>query len=642
MYRNFGDAFIETLYELLFDGNQVYVKGNGTLEVTSCLLKIKNPLERIICTPARNNNIFATVAETLWVLAGRNDIAFLEYYLPRAGQFSDDGEVWRAGYGKRIRHFHAFPPDDGVDQLSEVINILNTDHSSRQAVISIFDPACDYQKSKDIPCLSGNTILKSPESNLTLEQLAIEFSVGTVSKYPIYSFNPTTKDMKLSWCTNVWKSGRKKACKIHFDDGSDITCTEDHILFKKILRNSKYCEEIIAKDLRVGDRVWATQFFKSKKGYSLFKRNLAINTCFSNIQKVHVAYAELVHGKLESGVIPHHRNEIKSDNSIRNLQLMTESEHNSYHRTINNPMQHMTVEQHAKRAAKISITSKRYWENVSDERREKQSQIGKSRCPHRNSKGQFSSNHVITAIEYLQDEIDVYDFEVEDNHNAMLNNGVFVHNCTNWIHFMIRENKLNMSVVIRSNDIMWGASGINWFEWSVIQELVANSVKVDVGSMSYFADSMHIYSNHYERAHKILEQNAGFLTMYDCGAIPTKLSMNGFIMDSAMKCIFDDENSIRTGTFYYNKRIPVYEHDDFLKACVQLLAIDNSIKREDDVSTVYLVNEMYNEKGTCDLRFAVLENLCRKKELLPGILFHENEKKFLLQFKDTNCVANLA
>ena len=39
-------------------------------------------------------------------------------------------------------------------------------------------------------------------------------------------------------------------------------------------------------------------------------------------------------------------------------------------------------------------------------------------------------NHKITSIKYLDvDNVEVYDIEVEDNHNFALTSGVFVHNC---------------------------------------------------------------------------------------------------------------------------------------------------------------------------------------------------------------------
>jgi thymidylate synthase len=146
MYRNATHAFVKELASTLIHGEVVNVRGNVTQEITARTIQIERPRERHITLPARRNDPFATIAETMWVLGGRNDLAYLSRYLPRAGEFSDDGSTWRAGYGPRVRNWH------GVDQLAEVYKILRDDPRSRRAVISIFDPASDFVVSKDVPC----------------------------------------------------------------------------------------------------------------------------------------------------------------------------------------------------------------------------------------------------------------------------------------------------------------------------------------------------------------------------------------------------------------------------------------------------------------------------------------------------------
>lgn len=106
-----------------------------------------SPEKREILVPGRRASIVSQVAETMWVLAGRNDVGWLKHYLPRAPQFSDDGLTWRGGYGPRLRRWRP-----GVDQLAEVVRLLKEDPETRRAVMVIFDPAQDYVSSKDIPC----------------------------------------------------------------------------------------------------------------------------------------------------------------------------------------------------------------------------------------------------------------------------------------------------------------------------------------------------------------------------------------------------------------------------------------------------------------------------------------------------------
>jgi thymidylate synthase len=142
-----GDAFIHLAHYVMTTGQIVQSRqGVKVRELTGVTVEILNPLQRVICLPHRNNNIFATVAETLWVLGGRNDMAFLSHYLPRAVDYSDDGKTWRGGYGPRLRNWN------GIDQIEEIIVLLKEDPLSRRAVISLFDPNTDFENSKDIPC----------------------------------------------------------------------------------------------------------------------------------------------------------------------------------------------------------------------------------------------------------------------------------------------------------------------------------------------------------------------------------------------------------------------------------------------------------------------------------------------------------
>ncbi|MGU3291741.1 thymidylate synthase [Williamsia sp. M5A3_1d] len=147
MYRNLTDAFVDVVARIHTEGTNVVARGQHQKELLSQLLTISHPHERVMIIPVRNNNVFAQVAETLWVLHGRNDIAYLSRYLPRAAEFSDDGLTWRAGYGPRLRNWNG-----EVDQVTAVADRIGQDLNTKRAVMSIFDPAVDYTDTKDVPC----------------------------------------------------------------------------------------------------------------------------------------------------------------------------------------------------------------------------------------------------------------------------------------------------------------------------------------------------------------------------------------------------------------------------------------------------------------------------------------------------------
>jgi hypothetical protein len=84
--------------------------------------------------------------ESIWMLAGRRDVQFLQHFNSTIGQFSDDGKVFNAAYGYRWRrHF-------GFDQLEEVIKTLRRDPETRQAVIQMWDQDDLVKRTKDKAC----------------------------------------------------------------------------------------------------------------------------------------------------------------------------------------------------------------------------------------------------------------------------------------------------------------------------------------------------------------------------------------------------------------------------------------------------------------------------------------------------------
>lgn len=159
MYRNYtfstaSEALPHLLEELLASDEVGSRGGSRVREMTHVGITLADPVKREILVPGRRVNLAAQIAETAWVLAGRNDIDWLSNYLPRAADFSDDGRTWRGGYGPRLR---AWPRRDGegesvIDQLAHVVDLLREDPTSRRAVISLYDPQIDTAHGKDIPC----------------------------------------------------------------------------------------------------------------------------------------------------------------------------------------------------------------------------------------------------------------------------------------------------------------------------------------------------------------------------------------------------------------------------------------------------------------------------------------------------------
>ena len=115
-----------------------------------------HPLERVLFDEARDANPFFHVVESLWMLAGRDDLKTLTDYVSSFSNFSDDGKVIRGAYGARWRDWFYVPCEEIRDQLPWAIARLKKDPNDRRVVIGMYDPPMDQKAtdngSKDIPC----------------------------------------------------------------------------------------------------------------------------------------------------------------------------------------------------------------------------------------------------------------------------------------------------------------------------------------------------------------------------------------------------------------------------------------------------------------------------------------------------------
>lgn len=74
--------------------------------------------------------------------------------------------------------------------------------------------------------------------------------------------------------------------------------------------------------------------------------------------------------------------------------------------------------------------------------------------------------------------------------------------CTILHQFRIRNNKLNMSVYMRSNDVWLGAA-YDFFQFTRVQLAMASVLGIEPGTYAHHVGSLHIYENNYEAADKL-------------------------------------------------------------------------------------------------------------------------------------------
>ncbi len=479
-------AWRRALDAVIRHGAQVAPRGQKTLELPqqTTVVDLNWP---IVASPLRRLSYVYLAAEALWVLSGDDRVETIAPYNERLREFSDDGLRFFGAYGPRI-----------MGQLPYVVRKLAADPDTRQAVLTTWRSS--PPTTRDVPCLAGDTLINSPEGNITIAELARKFSSGELVRFPVFAWDKDTREVKLTWMTSAWRTGRKKLLKLTFDDSSVLKCTSDHVLWKKIRRKDATCEphgsvtfvdEVSASALTIGDRVWATHFItNSRKHRPSFIKNLSMNWHFNNQGSVHIEYARLLFGDIPDGYDVHHKNEDVEDNRATNLEVILHADHSALKMNGDlNPMRHETSKANTQRRLRLRKTFKRMGYKVKP-------------------LSKYPTNHIIISIEELPTET-VYDFIVPDGHSCSTGTGVMVHNCTVALAFQLRGGRLNAHAFMRSSDL-WLGWPYDVFTFAMVTATVCQRLNTTAferggplaapGTLWLTAASSHLYEKNAEEA----------------------------------------------------------------------------------------------------------------------------------------------
>jgi thymidylate synthase len=143
--QTLDDLLMRVITALLKSKSHTEPSRGPATELTGVLLKISNPRARLSRTEGRGL-LFSCIGELLWYLARSNSLRFISYYAPRYSLDSDDGRTLYGAYGPRLYNMR------GVDQVSNVVNLLKSKPNSRRAVIQLFDAGDIAKHHKEIPC----------------------------------------------------------------------------------------------------------------------------------------------------------------------------------------------------------------------------------------------------------------------------------------------------------------------------------------------------------------------------------------------------------------------------------------------------------------------------------------------------------
>lgn len=130
-------AWMLLLHAITQKGSIVHPRGIKCKEILAYTSKVDMTMPIVTTRPKLGYRFLA--AEAWWILSGRNDVDSISAYSKHIGSFSNDGVHFDGAYGPRI-----------ADQLRYVVDALEKDTDTRQAVLEIWRP--NPRDSKDVPC----------------------------------------------------------------------------------------------------------------------------------------------------------------------------------------------------------------------------------------------------------------------------------------------------------------------------------------------------------------------------------------------------------------------------------------------------------------------------------------------------------
>lgn len=77
--------------------------------------------------------------------------------------------------------------------------------------------------------------------------------------------------------------------------------------------------------------------------------------------------------------------------------------------------------------------------------------------------------------------------------------------CTCTLQFLVRDDRLHMFVAMRSNDAYLGLPH-DIFSFTMLQEMIARAIGVELGEYKHCAGSLHLYQKHFEAARQYLKE----------------------------------------------------------------------------------------------------------------------------------------
>lgn len=141
------------------------------------------PMPAFIDLADRNVNVRFMFAEAAWIISGSNRLSDITPYIKTYANFSDDQIFLRGAYGPKV-----------VDQFGYVVDTLEGDRDSRQAVMNIWRERPGV--SRDIPCtLSMQFLIRRNKLDCVVTMRSQDIVLGYT--YDVFTFSMVANAVRL-------------------------------------------------------------------------------------------------------------------------------------------------------------------------------------------------------------------------------------------------------------------------------------------------------------------------------------------------------------------------------------------------------------------------------------------------------------
>ncbi len=146
--RNIPEMYSEMMILMKMQGKEEPSRNGPVLTLQEPLtITVNNPTDRLLFDPIRCANPFFHAMEFVWMMAGENEVEWIQQFNSRFDGYADEDGIVHGAYGHRWRyHF-------GIDQIEVAIDMLSENPESRRVVLAMWDGSEDLgTEHNDLPC----------------------------------------------------------------------------------------------------------------------------------------------------------------------------------------------------------------------------------------------------------------------------------------------------------------------------------------------------------------------------------------------------------------------------------------------------------------------------------------------------------